>query len=106
MRAGQLRQRARLQRIVRVDDNMGGSTQSFKDLTWVWCKVSTQVGRELTEAKKLKAEITHLVTVRYSNTFHFRDRLVVGNLVLDIDSAVDPTGRHEELHLLCMEVVQ
>jgi SPP1 family predicted phage head-tail adaptor len=106
MRAGTLRQRARVQRLVRNDDDMGGSTQSFIDTTWIWCNVSTDVGRELYEAKKVKAEVSHLVTVRYGVDVHFRDRLVIGSLVLDVDSVVDPTGRHQELHLLCIEVVQ
>lgn len=106
MRSGSLRVRAQLQRRVPVDDGAGGSTISYATVTGVWLGVSTQLGRELVEAKKLNARVSHFVTTRYRSDITPDMRLVFGSTVLDIKFIGDPTHQRQSLNLLCEEVVQ
>lgn len=106
MRIGTLRVRAQLQRRNRADDGMGGSEISYTTVASVWLGVSTQLGRELVEAKKLNARISHFVTMRYRSDIEPDMRFVFGSTVLDIKSIADPTHRRRDLTLLCEEVLQ
>jgi SPP1 family predicted phage head-tail adaptor len=106
MRIGSLRVRAQLQRRNSVDDGMGGAEISYTTITSLWIGVSTQLGRELVEAKKLNARVSHFVTARFRSDVKPDMRLVYGETVLDIKFVGDPTHRHHDLTLLCEEVVQ
>lgn len=106
MRTGKLRTLAQLQRRVSTDDGAGGSIVSFALVSNIYVDVSTEIGRELLEAKKLNARVSHFVVARYRSDIKPSMRLVYGQTVLDIQFAGDPTGRHRDLHLICEEVVQ
>lgn len=105
MRSGSLRVRAQLQRRVTIDDGAGGGTISYTTVTGVWLGVSTTLGRELVEAKKLNARVSHFVTTRYRSDIAMDMRLVYGDTVLDIKFVGDPTNQRQQLNLLCEEVV-
>jgi SPP1 family predicted phage head-tail adaptor len=106
MRGGKLRTLAQLQRRNSTDDDMGGSTIAYAPVSNIYIDVSTEVGRELLEAKKLNARVSHFVVTRYRSDIKPNMRLVYGSTVLNIEFAGDPTNRHRELHLICEEIVQ
>lgn len=106
IRAGDLRQRATLQRRVEteVPGDPGNLTTVFQTVAVIWCNdVSStgKTGRELLEAKKLNSKLSHAIQIRYRDDIDASMRLIVGNAVLIITSFTDPDTRRRELILLC-----
>lgn len=106
MRSGKLRTVAQLQRRNVADDGQGGSVVTWVPVASIYIDVSTTIGRELQEAKKINAYVSHFVVTRYRSDIKPDMRLIYGQIALDIKFAGDPTNRHRELHLICEEIVQ
>ena len=106
IRAGDLRNRLRVQIAERTDDGAGGATIRFRDYCWVWAEVRTTMTRTLMEAKKLNPRLTHTVRMRHRQGLLPDMRLIYGTRTLQIDSIADPTGERIELVALCEELVQ
>jgi SPP1 family predicted phage head-tail adaptor len=60
---GELDQRVTIQRELRVDDGMGGSTLTWETVATVWAHVRPMSGRELERAQKVGAETMYLVVI-------------------------------------------
>ena len=105
MRAGRLRNRVTLQKSLGVPDSYGQPIRSWVNVVTVWAGVENINGREQYRAQAERAELTHLVLIRYRPDVGPVARVLYGSRVLDVESVVDPDNRRQDLHLLCREQV-
>ena len=107
MRAGQLRTRAEVQRIMEPRDKQGGIVPSWETIAHVWIKMVGLRGREYWSAQQVQSDVTHGVIMRYfaGLTSKHRLRLLHSQRVLNIQSVIDVDERHAEMQLMCVEVV-
>jgi len=109
VRAGRLRHRVQLQGHTNREDardSYGGVTVTWNTLATVWAAVEPAGGREQYRTQAERAELTHLVVVRYRPDLTPVDRVVLGGgRALDVEAVVNPGERNRELHLLCRENV-
>lgn len=105
MRAGDLRHEVYLQAPSKSFDSEGAEVITWTTIATVWAAVVPLTGREYYEAKALNAELTHKVTIRYRRNVQTTWRVLYGSRALGIVSVADVEERHEQLELLCKEVV-
>lgn len=103
--AGDLRHRVSLQSntaTTQADD--GQPAETWETYATVWAAVEPLAGRELTEAQKLKAEVTHRVRLRWlpSATVSALHRVLLADgRRLEIEAVRDLGEEHVVLELLC-----
>jgi len=105
MRAGELRHRVTLQRLVDGQDEAGQPTQVPQDVATVWAKVEDLTGREYVAARQVPvSEVSTRVTIRWRADVEPSMQVVAGGRTLHVESVLDPGGRRRELQLMCREV--
>jgi len=108
VRIGELRSRVTLQRESRVADGGGGYANVWTDLgasPTVWARIEPLRGREVLQALKLQAPVSHLVTLRNRADVTAGMRLVAGGRAFNIRAAINLEERGRWLELLCEEGV-
>jgi len=111
IQAGKLRQRVTIQSPATGQDDMGAPTlEPWVLVAEVWAGIEPLSGSELEQARRVVADVTHRVTLRYrdglnANSVVFRWRLLLGTRVFQIESVINPGENLESLDLLCREVV-
>lgn len=107
-RAGQFRQRVTLEREgPAVYDSRGQLESAPQTVATVWARVVPLQGEEAVVARKLEANTSHEVTIRYSSDVAGVTPewwVVWGSRRLDINQALNPEHRDKEIVLLCAEL--
>ncbi len=106
MQAGRLRHRLEIQAPTEVQDDIGGVRFDYRPLTTVWGSVEPLRTRELLEAQKMEARISHRITLRYVRHFNYqwRIRLLETTRLFDLFPARNIDERNRTLEVLAMEV--
>jgi len=113
MEAGTLRHRLEIQAATEVRDEQGGVRFDWLPLRVdgriqvVWGRVEPLRTRELLEAQKLEARISHRITLRYYPDFNWQWRLRLVNTlrVFNLLPARNIDERNRTLEVLAMEVL-
>jgi SPP1 family predicted phage head-tail adaptor len=108
MRAGMLRHRVTVQERTATRDALGGASLDWTDRATVWADVSPLSGRERLAADAGRAQIDHIVTIRYQVQFAdpvamARRRLLYNGRILTITASRDVDERHFDIELSCTE---
>ena len=105
MRAGRLRARVTIQERGLSRNELGEALADWSTVATVPADVRMASGDErfVGGGDVEQASITHVVRMRYRSDVTPLERLLHGERVLDIVSAVDPDGRRRELVLRCVE---
>lgn len=104
VRAGLLRHRVTIQEEQVTEDDWGQPVQTWVDHVSVWADVRDLRGREFIEARAAPGgEITTQIRIRYRDDVTRLMRVQHDGRILEIEAVVEPTGRREELHLMCRE---
>jgi SPP1 family predicted phage head-tail adaptor len=106
MRAGRLRKRVILQTATETQDSYGQAVRTWADTITVYAGVEPINGREQYRAQAERAELTHLVVIRFRPDVLPINRVVHGTRTFDVEAVVNPFERNKELHLLCRENVE
>ena len=101
---GRFNQRVRIESPVSVADGQGGQSVTWALRGVVWALVEPITGREALMAQQLVAVLSTGVTIRFRPDLSIKDRILVGNRVLQVESYQDPDGGRVELRVLCSEV--
>jgi SPP1 family predicted phage head-tail adaptor len=107
-RIGPMRERVRIEREVRSADAGGGAIVTWTPLDHAptaWARIEPLSGRELVQAMRLQARLTHKVTMRWRGDVTAAMRLVWGERVFNIRARLNPDERRRYLELLCEEGV-
>lgn len=101
-----MRKRVTIQRPVSSQDVYGQMVNAWNDIATVWAKVEDLSGREYFQAQEVPtSQVTTRITMRWRNDVEPEMRIVAGDRIFDIESALDASGRKAELQLMCKEVV-
>ncbi len=109
--AGRLDKRIVLQFAVETDDARGGGGRvtDYVDTATLWASIDPGSGREFVDARQLTPDLSHIVKMRYRAGVTPKHRIrYVGNgavRIFSIVSVADPLERHEQLILMCSEIV-
>lgn len=102
--AGTLRHRVLLETPNLVPNDFGEfEIDGFSRIDEFWARITPLTGRELLEARQIKAEISHRVVIRFVKNISTEMRLVFGNNILEISSIANLRHLSELLELLCIE---
>lgn len=104
MKAGELRHRVTIQQKAVSQDAIGGQVETWSTVTTVWAAVEPLAGRDYMEGKRLVAEVSTRVRMRYRAGVVPEMRVVYGTHTYDVVSVIDFREEHRELALMCREV--
>lgn len=107
MRAGSLRYRLILQSPPSTQSTSGAVSGAWTDGDTVWASIEPLRGQERFAAQVVQAEVSVRVRLRYRSGVTTTMRLanLAKTRFFDILAVIDPGERHQELELLCREVV-
>jgi SPP1 family predicted phage head-tail adaptor len=92
-RAGELDQRAIVQRKQRVEDGLGGDVVTLVDVGEYWCHVRPSSGREVTQFDRVNAETGYLFVFRNGLDVNAEDTLFWQGESFNIKAIRLPKGR-------------
>jgi len=104
MNIGKLRHRVALQSFSDTADSYGEAIATYTTYATVWGSIEPLSGKELLNAQQQQAEVTIRIKIRYLSTVTEKDRVLFGDDVYEITSAINKDKRNEFLELLCKEV--
>ena len=86
-------------------DAVSDSIETWATWKTVWAAVEPIGGRELMSADRDVATGTCRVRCDYFAGLTTRHRILYGERTLDINAVIDPAEQHEELEILCSELL-
>ncbi|WP_069649642.1 phage head closure protein [Caloranaerobacter ferrireducens] len=102
MNVGLLRDRVTIQNYVRIPDGYGGYTETWQDVATVWANIKPLRGREFFQAQQIQSEVTHKITIRYTDAVNITSRIKYKNKTFEIKSIIDIDNRHRFLEIMCI----
>jgi SPP1 family predicted phage head-tail adaptor len=100
MKAGQLDQRIRVERLQGGFDELGQPINQWLPIVTTWAAVEPLVGREYLAAAALVAEVTARIRMRYRPGITAADRIVHDGTTYGITSVADVHSSRRELVLM------
>lgn len=102
---GGLRRRVTLQTETHVSDEAGGYTVGWSDVATVWVEVTPLSGQERYAARRIQAQVTHRVRMRYREGVTASMRIVCGGRFFNIRAVLNRSEAGRWLELLAEEGV-
>lgn len=103
MKIGDLRHRITFEKEVKVPDGYKGFVVTWQPVCVVWASVEPLSGREYFYAHQIKAEVTHMVRIRYNEKVTTEMRIKHRDRYLTIESIIDLEERREIQEILAKE---
>lgn len=103
MRAGKLRHRLEIRRRNTDRSEIGAVSTEYSTIDTVWGSVVPLNGRELLEADRVEARVTHMVETRYRADVSAADQIVHNGRELNVESVINIDERNIRLQFLCRE---
>lgn len=105
MRAGLLRNRVTLQKLIQERNEIGEAVETWVTVAHVWAEIRALSGREWYEARQLpEGEISTTIVIRFREDIDRTMRILHNARKFNIVSVLDPDGRKKQLQLMCLEV--
>lgn len=105
MRAGELRNKATLQKIGTTTNAFGEIEQgAYIDYKTVWCSINAVSGRETFLSNADFAKTTHKIRIRYLSGVDASMRLLYAGRVFSFIYTYDYAERRKEIEILATEV--
>ena len=103
MQAGALKKRVIFQARETTVDDSGGQSVQWKSIVTVPAEITPTGGREVLASGEVRANSLYTIRVRYYPGITPRNRIVYGDLVLDIVNVADTNELHKELVIIASE---
>lgn len=102
MNPGKMNRRINIMKYESVSDGGGGYEEILTLVKKVWANIRPASGREFNLAKQAQAEITHKVTIRYTEEVNRSQVISFNNKIYDIQYLINinEENRFLELHVL------
>lgn len=104
MRAGLLRHRIELQKLVTTENEWGDPVKEWRTIATVWALVEALGGRLYFEAQQTVAQSDHRMIIRYRPDVEPGMRVLHGGKSLEIQAVLDREGRKRWLEVLAKVV--
>lgn len=105
MQAGKLRHAVNIEVVTETPDGMGGITKSWATWKSVRAAIWPISGKELIEAQKLEAKLTHRIRIRYLSGLTPKHRIKLGSRIFKIHSVINFNERNREIEIMAEEEV-
>ena len=103
MRAGELRHRVEIQRASSApQDSYGQPIPVLATIATVWAAIRPLTARELLAAQQVQAEVSHKITIRYTDIKH-TDKMKFGTRLFSVVGIRNLDERKEELEITALE---
>ena len=109
MKAGLLRRNLAYQQKTQVRDSFGQPQDTWATVAQFWSAIRNPTGREALNAQQMKAELSHVITTRFSPSTPIlpTGRFVTAdNRVFNIAYVLNVDERNRQIDVGCTEVVQ
>lgn len=104
MRAGRLRWKVVIQqKLVSGQSSSGEPVFTWSDVATVWAEIAPETGREVVASERETATVHTVITIRYRHGITAAMRVKQDTRLWNIQAVLDPTQRHRELQLVCIE---
>jgi SPP1 family predicted phage head-tail adaptor len=103
MRAGELRQRIKLESKTVTRNAFGEEVATWATLATVWAKIETVNGVETIAQQQAAALLTHKITIRVYAALQPVMRVNWNSRLFDVQAVLDD-NLHRQMQLLCSEV--
>lgn len=102
MNPGKLNKRVQIMKFDQISDGGGGFEEGLVPVKKVWANISPVSGREKWQAQQAQSEITHKVTIRYTEEVNRSHIISFNNKNFDIQYLinVDEENRFLEIQVL------
>ena len=100
LKAGDLRHRILIRRLVEVPDGKGAYTSSWETVAEPWAEIKGLTGRESVMDHVLQSISVYRVRIRWRSNIKTADQIRHGPLSLNITSVDDPDGKSEQLVMI------
>jgi SPP1 family predicted phage head-tail adaptor len=104
MRAGELRQRIKLESQTVTRNGFGEEVRVWATLATVWAKIETVSGAETIAQQQATALLTHKITIRTYAAIQPAMRVNWNSRYFDVQAVLDDNV-HKQMQLLCSEAV-
>jgi SPP1 family predicted phage head-tail adaptor len=106
--SGRYRQPAELQKRQMGKNSYGETTEDWLTVANIRCSVQPINGREFFDKEAVNSKITHRIRLRHSKSLQITPdmRLIYMSRVFTITSVIDYQEQHNEIQLMCEELVQ
>ncbi|SFT04108.1 phage head closure protein [Marininema halotolerans] len=104
--AAKLNRRVKLMKFEKLVDGSGNPVEDWVLFMEVWAGVEPIRGREYFAAAAVQSETMIRVRIRYRSGVNAGFRVHYDDRVLDVVGVIDPYDKHQELELMCKEVVE
>lgn len=103
MKIGSLRHRVTIESSSASRDAVGGEVLTWASVATVWAAVEPLAGREFLDARRLEAEVSTRIRIRYRAGLVPGMRVTWGDHVYDILAVLERESRRREIDLMCRE---
>ena len=100
LRSGALRHKAEIYQRVLEQDEFGEEDETWSKLNDVWVHIRPLTAREIFTSQGLFAEVTHLITARYSNEITAANRLDYNSEQYEIKGVLNVDTRNKKIELM------
>lgn len=105
MDPGLMRHKIRVQKAKPGKNEFGEPDNVWEDVASIRASISPVSGREFMAVMQPHSEVTHKIVIRYNRNVTPQMRVVFGSRVFDILHIIDPWEMHQQMTLMCREVV-
>ena len=102
---GKLNKRVNICTKENIADGLGGFGEGYRTLNTVWANIRPVGGKEYAESKSLQAEITHKITMRYTEAVNRTHTLMQGNRKFEIQYIININDEYKYIQLHVLEVI-
>lgn len=98
---------AELQKRTVAQNGYGESTEEWVTVSHIRCSIEPINGKEFYAVETVNSELTHRVRLRHAKSLVITPdmRILYNNRILIITSVIDYLEQHEEVQLMCKELV-
>jgi len=106
IRAGRLRHRVRIERVVETTNAVGGVSRSWRSIAVRWAGIEPISAREFMKHDQVNSTVTHRIMLRGGGLeISAKDRIVFGRRVFGILSIINRDERDKVLEIMATEDV-
>lgn len=104
IRAGRLRHRVRIERVVETTNAVGGVTRTWRSIAARWAGIEPLTAREFMTHDQTNSTVSHRIMLRGGGlTISPKDRIVFGRRVFGIVSLMNRDERDKVLEIMAIE---
>lgn len=100
---GKLRHRLILEEPVRLDDEAGGASETWREVATLWASIRARSGKETLAADQFAGRVNSEITIRYRPDVVPAMRFRSQNRIFAILAVLDEDGRRRWQKCLCEE---